>query len=59
MKCEPDPDGESFRTSSGNENQLTDMKKDKSKLLMKFPVTDSENEVNYKSIYCFLSTMLE
>ena len=51
MKCEPDPDGESIRTSSGNENQLTDMKKDKSNLLMKFPVTDSENEVSCKSIY--------
>jgi hypothetical protein len=47
MKCEPDPDGESFRTSSDNESQLNDMKEDIDHVLMKLPVTDSENEVNY------------
>lgn len=52
MKCEPDPDGESFLTSSDNESQLTDIQEGKDQVLMKPPVTESENEVNYKSFDC-------
>jgi len=52
MKCEPDPDGESFLTSSDNESQLTDIQEGKDQALMKPPVTESENEVNYKSFDC-------
>jgi len=48
MKCELDPDGESFLTSSDNQSQLTDIKKGKDQALMKLPGTESENEVNYK-----------
>jgi hypothetical protein len=51
MKCESDPDGDPFLTSSDDENQPIDMKEEKNHLLMKFPVTNSENEVNYKSVY--------
>lgn len=47
MKCEPDPDGESFLTSSDNESQLNDMKEGIHHVLTKLPVTDSKNEVNY------------
>lgn len=43
-KCESDPDGESFLTSSDSENEPMDMKEEKDHLLMKFPVTNSENE---------------
>jgi hypothetical protein len=50
-KCESDPDGESFLTSSDSENEPMDMKEEKDHLLMKFPVTNSENEVIYKSVY--------
>jgi len=52
MKCEPDPDGESFLTSSDNESQLTDIKEGKDQGSIKLPVTESENEVNYKSSDC-------
>jgi len=49
MKCEREPGGESFLTSSDNESQLTDIQEGKDQALMKPPVTESENEVNYKS----------
>lgn len=52
MKCEPDPDGESFLTSSDNECQLTDIKEGNDQVSMKLPVTESENEVNYESFGC-------
>jgi len=52
MKHEPDPDGESFLASSDNESQLTDIKEGKDQVLMKLPVTESENEVNYNSFDC-------
>lgn len=51
MKHEPDPDGESFK-SSDNESQLTDIKEGKDQVLMKLPVTESENEVNYNYFDC-------
>ena len=52
MKCEPDPDGELFLTSSDNESQLPDIQEGKDQVSMKPPVTESENEVNYKSFDC-------
>jgi hypothetical protein len=52
IKCEPDPHGESFLTSSDDEIELTDIKEGKDQVLMKLPVTESENEVNYKSFEC-------
>lgn len=51
MKPEPDPDRESYIAFFCNENELVGMKENEDPLLMKFPVTDSENEVSHLSVY--------
>jgi hypothetical protein len=46
VKLEPDPDAKSFSTSCHNENQLIGVKEDQDPLLIRFPLTKTENEVS-------------
>jgi hypothetical protein len=47
MKPEPEPDGESYLAFSSSENHWVNVKGNEDPLLMKFPVTYSENEVSH------------
>jgi hypothetical protein len=53
----PEPDEESYLASSGNKNQLVDVKEDEDAHLMKFPVSNSENEVSLLYVCTSLHTM--
>jgi hypothetical protein len=45
IKTEPEPDGESYLTSTGDQNELTDVREDKDPLLLNCPLTKPESEV--------------
>jgi hypothetical protein len=57
MKLEPVPEGESYLAFPCHENQLVDVKENEDPLLMKFPVTNSENEVSHVCIFVHMSVL--
>lgn len=46
MKTEPEPIGESYPTSTCDQNELTGVREDKDPLLLKCPLMEPENEVS-------------
>jgi hypothetical protein len=51
IKCEPNSYCETYVSPSHNENEMTGTKEEEDPLLLTFPLTQTENEVSYVSLF--------